>query len=189
MVIDDLPRQAQADSQTAGPDSTFPLKSRESPPPIAAIPRARGSGSTHTGVDACADGYHNDDETSTLVRELQSQRQLTSSLEHDVAKLRDALAGKVAEIEALQRDATRLRQRAEAAELRPSAAVVTSQLNGAGKWHSDIDDRFVPLAEHQAIVADLQARLQLSDDRTVKGEILVGKLRAAFVAVQQGAAR
>ena len=100
-------------------------------------------------------------------RALEAERQAGAS--------RHALEAKSAEAAALQREVKRLRKRAEAAEARLAG------LGGGG-----------PLPSQQAraegvrgeMLSDLHARMRASDERALKGETLVAKLRA-FVVQQQ----
>ena len=107
------------------------------------------------------------------------ERAAAATLERELLSARHTLAARSAELDALQREMTRLRQRAEASELRLSAVVATGE--GHGTRACAAGAPIAAAAEHQAIVADLHARLRHAEDRSLRGEALVGKLRA-FVA-------
>ena len=153
-----------------------------------------------------------DDEAASLLRELRSERLRADRAERELKVTRDALATKVAEVSSLEREMKRVRQRAEAAEQRhramdgPGGASAPSRRRrgtNAHQWpatdtrarsavpeqravgHMDSPDAAAAQQHQQhavAVINDLQARLRASEDRCMRGEQLVTKLRAFIAA-------
>ena len=140
-------------------------------------------------------------EVAALLRDVNVERARATAAERDIASTRHALASKVAEVEAMQREMRRLRNRAEVAERRLAAAgggnprrastagYESRRLSAANDPRRLANGAYsarpsAGVDDVQSAMADLQTRLRKSEERALKGEILVGKLRA-FVAQQQ----
>ena len=124
---------------------------------------------------------------STLLREVAQERMRADTAERSLATTRHALTAKVTEVDALQREVRRLRERAEAAEIRASVTAseamehIQFQLHGANGAVS----AQAASEEQRALMDDLHKRLRKSDERALKGEVLVAKLRAFIAQAQE----
>ena len=121
----------------------------------------------HNVVMPSVVGSHTSQECDRLNSQLKQALLRADALDRDAAMLRDALVAKSAEIDGLRRETQRLRERAEAAE---------SHLPRLSPESCSRDNRST------LMIRELQARLTQSDERSLRGEVLVAKLRSFIAA-------